>query len=89
MGHPVIAGDPEAQRDLNRRGIPVPWTIANDAAQLRSVLKRLVTDAAFFDAEAARVGAYVREYHDYPVVGTRYRDHLLTAVEGRPRVAAD
>ncbi|MBU6148554.1 MAG: glycosyltransferase [Actinomycetales bacterium] len=80
MGLPVLAGDPEAQGDLTRQGIPVPWTIANDGAELREQLRRLATDPAFYAAEATRAVAYVARWHDYSVVGARYKallDDLL------------
>lgn len=75
MGQAVIAGTADA--DYERVGLDCPWTIANDADTLRDVLRRLVADKAFYAQESARVGQYVRQYHDYPVVGARYRD-LLT-----------
>lgn len=80
MGLPVLAGDPEAQGDLTRQGIPVPWTIANDGAELREQIRRLATDPAFYAAEATRAVAYVERWHDYSVVGARYKallDDLL------------
>jgi hypothetical protein len=75
MGQAVIAGTADA--DYHRVGLDCPWTIASDADTLRDVLRRLVADKAFYAQESARVGQYVRQYHDYPVVGARYRD-LLT-----------
>jgi glycosyltransferase involved in cell wall biosynthesis len=84
MGMPVLAGDPEAQNDLIKLGIPVPWTIANDETGLRDALAKLATDRTFYAAEAARVHAYVRQYHDYPVVGKKYADILTEAKRNGP-----
>ena len=84
MGLPVLAGDPEAQKDLTKLGIPVPWTVANDEQGLRDALAKLATDHTFYAAEAARVHAYVRQYHDYPVVGQKYADILTEAQRNGP-----
>jgi hypothetical protein len=80
MGQAVIAGTWDA--DCGRVGLPVPWTVADDPETLTAVLRRLATDAAWYRAEAARVNAYVQAVHDYPVVGTRYRDILREAMRG-------
>lgn len=89
MGQAVIAGDPEAVRDLEKLGIPCPYTYANDGAALLSALRRLATDPDYYRVEAARVGQYVRTHHDYPVVGARYRDLLLPSVAEARRGATD
>lgn len=78
MGQPVVAGTQDA--DYARVGLDYPWTVADDADTLRDVLRRLATDTGYYAQEAARVGQYVRQYHDYPVVGARYRDLLTGAV---------
>ena len=78
MGQPVVAGTQDA--DYDRVGLECPWTVADDAEALRFALWKLGTDAAFYAQEATRVGQYVRQYHDYPVVGARYRDILTGAV---------
>jgi hypothetical protein len=80
MGQAVIAGTKDA--DYGRVGLPIPWTIADDLNSLVSVLRRLANDATFRSAEAERVGAYVRTYHDYIAVGTLYRDLLTEATRG-------
>lgn len=82
MGIPVLAGDPDAQNDLVKLDIPVPWTIANDGEGIRTMLARLISDRAFYEQEAARVHAYVKQYHDYPVVGAKYANILTEAVNG-------
>lgn len=82
MGMPVIAGDLEARADLEALGIPCPWTFANTRDELRDVIERLCTDSAFYVNEAARAHAYVRRYHDYHVVGERYRTLLTEALRG-------
>lgn len=82
MGKAVLAGDPDAQADLMKLGIDVPWTIANTEYELRDALRKLATDKAFHAQEVARVGAYVRAYHDYSVVGAKYSRILREAVNG-------
>jgi len=84
MGKAVIAGDPEAQNDLRKLGIDVPWTVANDEYQLRDALAKLATDRRFYAAEVERVHQYVRTYHDYPVVGRKYADILTQAKRNGP-----
>jgi hypothetical protein len=84
MGKAVIAGDPEAQNDLRKLGIAVPWTVANDEYQLRDALAKLATDRRFYAAEVERVHQYVRTYHDYPVVGRKYADILTQAKRNGP-----
>ena len=84
MGKAVIAGDPEAQNDLTKLGIPVPWTVANDEYQLRDALAKLATDRRFYAHEVKRVHEYVRTYHDYPVVGQKYADILTQAKRNGP-----
>lgn len=78
MGQPVIAGDATVA-DLYRAEMgAVPYTFA-DAATLEATIERLATDAAYYDAEATRVGAYVRAVHDYPAVSARYGAILADA----------
>jgi len=84
MGKAVIAGDPQSRQDLEKLGIPCPWTFANTEYQLRDALAKLATDRTFYAAEAARVHAYVRQYHDYPVVGKKYADILTEAQRNGP-----
>ena len=84
MGKAVIAGDPEAQNDLVKLGIPVPWTVANDEYRLREVLAKLARDRKFYTTEAERVHEYVRTYHDYPVVGAKYAKILTEAKRNGP-----
>jgi hypothetical protein len=80
MGQAVIAGTTDAP--YGAVGIPYPWTVANDPHDLLAVLRRLATDPDYHATESARVGAYVRTYHDYPVVGAMYRDILTEAARG-------
>jgi len=80
MGQVVIAGTKDA--DTGPVGLPIPWTIADNASALQDVLRRLANDATFRSAEAKRVGAYVRTHHDYIAVGTKYRDLLTEATRG-------
>lgn len=84
MGLPVLAGDPEAQADLLKLGIEVPWTIANDEYGIREQLARLATDATFHKQEAERVHAYVVAHHDYAVVGAKYATILTEAKRNGP-----
>jgi hypothetical protein len=76
MGQAVLAGDPDAQSDLVRLGIGVPWCVANDGEALIHQIRRLVSERGFHEAEAARVGEYVRRYHDYANVGASYAEIL-------------
>lgn len=80
MGQAVVAGSWDA--DYGRVGLPMPWTVAEEPDALREALRRLATDPTFYAAEAARVGAYVKARHDYPVVGAIYRDTLTEATRG-------
>ena len=83
MGMPVIAGDPDCQREYERWLGAVPYTYANDKAQLAAVIERLVMDRVYRQAEAARVGAYVRQHHDGAAVVQRYLDLLEAATNWR------
>lgn len=77
MGQVVLAGDELAAKeaaDLN--GGAIPWTFAPDGEALIAALERLVQDAAWRRAEAARVADYVGRLHDYPAVGARYVNTL-------------
>lgn len=78
MGGAVVAGDPDAVRDLDRYGEPCPWTYANDGTTLKAVLRRLATDEEWRLQEAARVAGYVARWHAYDVVGRRMLDTLRT-----------
>lgn len=82
MGLPVIAGDPDAACDLTPYEDACPWTLAEDTYALREQLVRLATDAQYAATEAARVNAYVRRRHDYPVVGALYADALVSHCGG-------
>ncbi len=82
MALPVIAGDPGAVADLDRLGIPCPWTFANDEGTLRHVIARLVQESSWAASEAARVHAYTVAHHDYGVVGAKYADILTEATRG-------
>lgn len=79
MGQAVLAGAWDA--DYHRVGLDMPWTVTEEPDALRAALRRLATDRTYYRAEAARVGAYVRQWHDYFVVGARYRD-ILTGASG-------
>jgi hypothetical protein len=73
MGHAVIAGDPDVKAEYENSEVGYcPYTYARDFEELIPVLERLVVDPAYRAAEAARVNRYVREWHDYPIVGRRY-----------------
>lgn len=77
MGQVVLAGDREAAAeaaDLN--GGVIPWTFTPDGQTLEQAMERLVRDAAWRRAEAARVAEYVGRVHDYPAVGARYLNTL-------------
>lgn len=73
MGQMVIAGDDGARQDyLGYEVGYCPYTFAGDRDELYAVLDRACTDPEYRTAEAARVGAYTREFHDYPAVAARY-----------------
>ena len=80
MGLPVIAGDHDVAALYQRHVGMVPYTFAGNEDALEVVIKRLVDDPAFYEAEAARVCGYVVEYHDYPAVARRYEQILATAM---------
>jgi hypothetical protein len=46
---------------------------------LETTLERLALDSSFYAEEQRRVGAFVRRYHDYPVVAARYQAILEAA----------
>lgn len=73
MGQAVVAGDPDVKAEYEDSEVGYcPYTYARDFDDLKVVLERLVTDEPYRAAEAARVHRYVKEWHDYPVVGRRY-----------------
>lgn len=85
MGQVVIAGDTAAAAEaaaLNDGAIP--WTFADDKYALVDVLRRVATNPAWAQQEAARVHDYVTRWHDYPAVGARYRNYLTKALYGTP-----
>lgn len=80
MGLPCIAGDPDVA-DLYRDAIGyVPYTFANDAAQLEQAIERLVLDVPYRTDQATRFGLYVEDYHDYRQVAKRYESILVKAL---------
>jgi glycosyltransferase involved in cell wall biosynthesis len=83
MGHAVIAGDPDCRREYTARYGSVPYTYANDEGELAEAIERLTTDPAYYESEAARVGAYTLEHHDYAAVVARYLDMLDRAIGWR------
>jgi hypothetical protein len=78
MGQPVIAGDVSVARLYHEHLGDVPYTFAS-ALTLEATIERLATDDAYYAAEAARVGDYVRTVHDYPAVAARYAALLADA----------
>jgi hypothetical protein len=76
MGLPVIAGDPYVRDQYQRHVGHVPYTYANDQAELEAALERLVTDPDFRETEAARVSTYCERFHDEAAVALRYLDIL-------------
>lgn len=83
MGLPVIAGDPDCQREYVARYGAVPYTYANDDQTLAEQITRLMTDPSYYQAEAARVRHHVLTYHDYASVALQYLDALDHAVAWR------
>jgi hypothetical protein len=80
MGQPVIAGDFDACAAYVQHVGACPYTFANDADSLSEMLSVLAQDTVFREEEAARVGAYAREYHDYPAVARRYSEILQARI---------
>ena len=72
MGQAVIAGDSEVRDDYLDEFGECPYTFAKDHEAIVGVLERLVFDAEYRAAEAARVSAYVEAVHDYAPVGRKY-----------------
>jgi hypothetical protein len=83
MGLPVIAGDPHVAGKYREMFGEVPYTYANDAAELEDALYRLATDEDFYRAEASRVHAYTVTHHDDAAVALRYLDLLDEAFSWR------
>jgi len=78
MAMPVIAGDTHVAALYREHVGHVPYTFADDAETLERKLTALMDEPEYYAAEAARVHAYVREYHDYAAVAKRY-DAILGA----------
>jgi hypothetical protein len=85
MGLPVLAGDADAAEAHRAFCGMVPWTFTPDERALGEAIERLVTDVAFYEAEAARVRAFVASHHSYPAVARRY-ETLLAGWLGRDDV---
>lgn len=83
MGQVVIAGDDDVRREYEHEIGYCPYTFTRDAGDFPALLEQLVLDADLRTREAARVAAYVREYHDYPTVGARYWSILQRELEER------
>jgi hypothetical protein len=83
MGQMVVAGDAGARDEYAREVGACPYTFAGDRDELYAVLDRACTDADWRAAEAARVGAYVRKYHDYAAVSARYIQIIRAAWASR------
>lgn len=86
MGMPVVAGDVDQRAGYEAHGLAVPYTVANDEDALVEALERLAMDRAYRDAEAARVAAFVTDWHDEARVALRYLDLLDTAFQWRERM---
>lgn len=83
MGLPVIAGDATVARRYVEHFGAVPYTFAESAEELEAVLERLISDAEYRRAEAARVAAYTLAHHDDAAVALRYLDLLDVAFHWR------
>jgi len=84
MGQPVLAGDQDTADEYVRRVGSLPYTFVTPET-LEEVLERLVVDADHRAEEAARVGAYVLQYHDEPAVARRYLELVRAALAGQWR----
>lgn len=80
MGQPVIAGDANVAALYQAEIGSVPYTYAPTWQTLEQQIERLATDHAYYTSEAERVGAYVRDFHDYPAVARRYEGILAKAL---------
>jgi hypothetical protein len=83
MGQMVVAGDESVRGEYQRALGACPYTFAADRDELYHVLDRACTDVDWRAAEAARVNAYVREYHDYAAVAARYVSIVRAAWSAR------
>lgn len=86
MGQPVIAGDADCRREYAARMGLVPYTFANDEAQLAEAIERLATDGDYFRDEAARVTTFTLVHHDYAAVTAQYLDLLDDVFGWRDRL---
>src|SRR6185503_16775111 len=76
MGLPVIAGDPYVAAQYRSEVGAVPYTYANDGAELEAALRRLYEEGDFRLEESVRVQGYVERFHDEAAVALRYLDLL-------------
>jgi hypothetical protein len=83
MGLPVIAGDPYVREQYQQVVGQVPYTYANDQAELELAIEQLVTDQDFRETETARVSTYCERFHDEAAVALRYLDILDEAIHWR------
>lgn len=83
MGMPVIAGDAHVANEYRNLLGGVPYTFASDRAELETAIAALAQDAAFYQAEAARVSEYVATWHDEAAVALRYLNLLDNAFQWR------
>jgi hypothetical protein len=88
MGLPVIAGDVTVRDRYRERFGACPYTFAENQEELEAELVRLVSDRAYYRAEADRVNAYVTTYHDESAVTLRYLDLLDDKYQWRTTVRA-
>jgi hypothetical protein len=94
MGQPVIAGDPDVAALYRGEFGEVPYIFADGGDRvaqrkaLMDAIERLVLDDDYRAAESARVGRYVREYHDYPAVARRF-EGILAKAFGREDVKTE
>ena len=88
MGLPVIAGDPHVAQMYRDVVGEVPYTFANEEAELVSAVERLVLDQDFRATEAARVSTYCERFHDEAAVALRYLDLLDDAFHWRVGMSA-
>lgn len=83
MGLAVVAGDKTVADRYHERHGYLPYTFADNADELETVLERLITDAEYRRAEAERVAAHVLTFHDDAAVALRYLDLLDEAFSWR------
>lgn len=89
MGIPVIAGDETVAAGFERWIGYVPYTFANGIKSLRLAIERLVEYPSEREKDAAKVSAYVEQYHDLAPVAFRYLETLNAELGWKERLGLE